>query len=510
MDQESSQRERSEGSALAEKKIDRLYWVGALIVTLGVRLYLLGNYYTINNDGVLYIEAARHFWEGKWSEGLASFYPPLFPLMIAAVYPLVGDWELAGQFWPLILGVLILLPLFALLRRIYGLRVAQVALFFYGVSPYLARLSLHVRSEIPYIFFLLLALYLLQRGMDRGSFPCLLLMGVSSALAYLIRSEGFGLILVGVLFLLYREWVHGRLERGLFQIAVLFFGFVLLAAPYVLYLRRDTGNWLISRKAGLILSLGLADHDPSGEPVSMRESDQVSVGRMISARPFNYAKKVFIDAFRSLGAYFEAVHYSYLPFLFIGWFFFFRGRFWEKEDFLLAVFILFYLAAFSLLYVNRRYAVALVPLSLAWVSVGFLAIEGYSHTRWGRRGTLLTGLVLVFFFLGTLPKTLQAIGREKFYLREAGAYLKGKPGKPTIVTTSARVAFYAEGRNRILVREFKEIPGLLATQGGDFFALDEEVFKRVQDLLRQGGWIIDREFSGGRGEGLLIFTHRKD
>jgi 4-amino-4-deoxy-L-arabinose transferase-like glycosyltransferase len=155
-------------STVSAEKAVIVYWVGALILTIGIRLYLFANYYTINPDGVRYIEAARHFWERKWLEGLASFYPPLFPLLIALIFPVVGDWEIAGQVWPFILGVLILLPLFGLLRRIYGLRVAQVALFFYGVSPYLARLSLEVRTEIPYIFFLILTLYLLRRGLERS------------------------------------------------------------------------------------------------------------------------------------------------------------------------------------------------------------------------------------------------------------------------------------------------------------------------------------------------------
>ncbi|MFQ5902786.1 MAG: ArnT family glycosyltransferase [Candidatus Binatia bacterium] len=505
MDRKSPRRERSWGSALAEKKIDRLYWAGALILTLGVRLYLFRNYYTINNDGVLYIEAARHFWEGQWVEGLASFYPPLFPLMIVAVYPLVGDWELAGQFWPLILGVLILLPLFCLLRRVYGSRVAQVALLFYGVSPYLARLSLHVRSEIPYIFFLVLALYLLQRGMDSGSPFSLLLMGISSALTYLIRSEGFGLLIVGALFLLYRGWIHGRLEKGILQLAILFFGFILLAAPYILYLKQDTGRWLISRKAGLILSLGLAELDPSAEQVGMKESDRVSLVHLVSSRPLVYVKKIFIDAFRSLGVYFEALHYPYLPFLFIGWFFFFRGRFWEKGDFLLAATILFYLAAFSLLYVNRRYAVPLVPLSLGWVGAGYLALKEYFHTRWGRRGYLLTGLLLVFFCIGTLPKTLKAIGREKLYLREAGLYLKGKRGNPTILTTNGRVAFYAEGQNRILVKELRDFPAFLGAPEGDYLALDMETFGRFEESFKDYGWLLDREFSRGDKERLFVF-----
>jgi len=487
--------------------VSRLYWIAVLSVTLGIRLYLFENYYTINNDGILYIEAARHFWAGAWSEGLASFYPPLFPIMIAAAYPLIGDWELAGQFWPFVLGVLGLFPLFGLLRALYGPRVAQVALLFYGVSPYLARLSLHVRTEIPYIFFLLLALFLLQRGLDRGSPLSFFSMGVSSGLAYLIRSEGFGLVVVLILFLLYRGWLYARLGKAVVQLAPLLVGFILLAAPYVLYLKQDTGSWLISRKAGFILYLGLADHDLGPDQVTMKDSDRVSVVSLISSRPLTYAKKVFVDAFRSLGVYFEAVHYSYLPFLFLGWLLFFRGRFWERDEFLLAAIILFYVGTFSLLYVNRRYAVPLVPLSLGWVAAGYLAMERYCRTRWPRRGGVLMGFVLALFLVGTLPKTLQAIGREKLYLREAGSYFKAKPGNPTIVTTNARVAFYAAGQ-RTLVTEPERITQLLATQEADYLALEKKDFDALQGFLGHHGWKLDREFSDNKRERLFVLSRR--
>lgn len=511
MDPEGPRGERAERSALVGKEIEYFYWIGALILTIGIRLYLFRNYYTINNDGVLYIEVARRFWEGRWLDGLSSFYPPVFPLMIALAYPLVGDWELAGQFWPLILGVLVSFPLFALLRRIYGLRAAQIALFFYAVSPYLARFSLHVRSEMPYIFFLILALYFLQRGIDGESPLSLLFMGVSSALAYLVRSEGFGLLIVGIFFLLYRGRVRRSLQKPLFQIVSLSVGFALLALPYILYLRHDTGRWLISRKAGFIVALGLAEHNLSTEQIGMEKSDQVGVVDLISSHPLGYAKKVFIDLFRSLGVYFEALHYSFLPFLFLGWFYFFRGRFREKEDFLFLVTILFYLATFSLLYVNRRYAAPLVPLSLGWVAGGYCAMEQYLTGRFGRRGALLTGIVLVLFLIGTLPKTLQAIGKEKLYLREAGAYLKGKAGRPTVITTNARVAFYAEGQNVILVEQMKEIPALLGATERAYVALDESVWKRVKGLLlKEEGWIVDKEFSDGPGEALVVLARRAD
>jgi hypothetical protein len=282
-------------------------------------------------------------------------------------------------------------------------------------------------------------------------------------------------------------------------------GFILFAAPYVLYLKWDTGNWMISRKAALILAIGLAEVDSSTGQFTMKESNQLSVVRLISERPLVYAKKTFIDVFRSVGVYFEAVHYSYLPFLFIGWFFFFRGRFWEKEDFFLITFIVFYLGVFALIYVNRRYAVALVPLSLGWVGAGFLAFNEYVSRRWGKRGALIAGAVVGIFLTGTLPKTLKAIGREKLYLRQAGLYLKGKPGNPTILTSNGRVGFYAKGQNRLVLKDFSDTTGLESVLDGDYLALDEWVVDRTDGGLKGQGWLLDREFSEGSREKLFVF-----
>ena len=453
---------------------------------------------------MVYLQAARHFREGDWLQGLASFYPPLFPLMASLVYPVVGDWELAGQLWPFILGVLVLFPLFGLLRRVYGIRVAQVALFFYALSPYLARLSLEVRTEIPYVFFSVSALYLLQRGLDGGKAREFVLSGIISALAYLTRPEGVGLMVVGCFFLLYRGWMLGRLRKYALCAAVLALGFVLFSAPYIAYLRWDTGSWAISRQTSLVFSMALARHGVDWDEPGVTDSNQVRIVDFVASHPFTYLKKVFIDAFRSVGFYFEALHYSYLPFLFIGWLFFFRERFWEKSDFLFLVLVTFYLGTFALLYVTRRYGIPLVPISLGWGGAGFLAVKEYTCNRWGRKGMLVTGLVLVLFTVGTLPKTLRAIGEDKFYLRRAGAYLKEKPDGPTIVTTNGRVAFYAAGTNRILPKKPNELAGFLDTAGGDYLALDKKAYLESESALRQHGWSLDKEFSGGDREALFV------
>ena len=504
MDQESPRGERSERSALAQKRINSFYWVGALLLTLGVRLYLFRNYYTINNDGVLYIEAARHFWEGDWAAGLASFYPPLFPLMIAAVYPLLGDWELAGQFWPLLLSLVMTLPLFGLLSSIYGQRVARVALLFYGVSPYVARLSLEVRTEIPYTFFLVLSLYLLQRGLGDRKPLLLFLMGIVSALAYLVRPEGAGLLIVGVSFLLYRRWIAERSERIALKVSVLILGFVIFSAPYIFYLRWDTGDWAISRKTGLVFSMALARQGWDWDESAAGDSSQVRIADFVAAHPLTYLRKVVADAFRSLGFYFEALHYSYLPFLFAGWFLFFHGSFWKKGDFLFLVVVVFYLGTFALIYVTRRYGVPLVPLSLGWVASGYIfLVDRLGNFAQSRRRSYWVAALLALFVAGTLPKTLQAIGLDKFYLRQAGAYLKGKAGA-IIGTNNARVAFYAEGENRVRLVNAEDLPVLLE-KGADYLALDEAGLRETGWSLPEYGWLAEKEFSYGRKERLVIF-----
>jgi len=323
-------------------------------------------------------------------------------------------------------------------------------------------------------------------------------------MATLIRSEGVGLVIVCALYLIYRGWIKRGLKRRWLQLGILLLGFILFAAPYVLYLKWDTGNWMISRKAALILAIGLAEVDPSTGQFTMKESDQLSIAHLISERPLVYAKKTFIDVFRSVGVYFEALHYSYLPFLLIGWFFSFRGRFWEKEDFFLVALIVFYLGIFALIYVNRRYAVPLVPFSLGWVGAGYLAFNEYIHRRWGKRSYLIAGAVVGIFLAGTLPKTLKAIGREKLYLRQAGVYLKAKPGNPTILTSNGRVGFYAEGQNRIFTKDFGDPASLESGQDGDYLALDGEVFHSVKGSLMAKGWLLDRKFSRGMRQALFV------
>jgi hypothetical protein len=117
---------------------------------------------------------------------------------------------------------------------------------------------------------------------------------------------------------------------------------------------------------------------------------------------------------------------------------------------------------------------------------------------------LITVAVVGIFLAGTLPKTLKAIGQEKLYLRQAGLYLKDKPGNPTILTSNGRVGFYAEGQNRLVLKDFGDLAGFESVLDGDYLALDGEVFRSVKGSLMAKGWLLDRKFSRGTRQALFV------
>jgi hypothetical protein len=93
--------------ALSPAQVKR-WFVGVLLVAAGVRSYLLWQYYCSSSDGVTYLRAAEDFYSGDLIAGLSSLYPHDYPVVIAAIYPLFGDWELAGQSLSLLFGVALL------------------------------------------------------------------------------------------------------------------------------------------------------------------------------------------------------------------------------------------------------------------------------------------------------------------------------------------------------------------------------------------------------------------
>lgn len=147
--------------------------------------------------------------------------------------------------------------------------------------------------------------------------------GLVVGFAYLVRPEAVGLLVVIPGFLVFRRIVQK--ERSWTVIskcsALLLTGFLLFALPYIVYLSIDTGQWgALSRKAGVTLAINLEksrvlDADGDGGSAEAEASDFF---QLIRRYPLQYAMNVLTDLPLAAGAFFEALHFSYVPFLLIG------------------------------------------------------------------------------------------------------------------------------------------------------------------------------------------------
>jgi len=495
-----------------------IIFAAAVGVAAAVRLYLLWQYYCISSDGVGYIEAARKFYFGDVTAGLASYYPPGYPFIIALVYPLVGNWELSGQVISIACGVALLFPLYVLANDLYGENVALAACFFTAINPYLARYSIHVRTESPFFLLTTLALLLFYQGITRGKGNRFFYGGLVAGFAYLVRPEAIGFLVIVPLTLMLTWWF--KREQNLSWLckacSLLLLGLFVFALPYIIYLSSGSGQWgAVSRKAGVTFEIamqgsGLLENEDSQ---TLADLQSLTLLQFITRHPVLYVKKVLLDLLPSMGIYFEGLHYTYVPFLLIGLLLILREKFWLRRDFLLLWFFGFYLVGFALILVRRRYAIQLVPVSLPWTALGFI----WCWRSLQRLGSLRTfrvsaAAIVIIFLAGTLPKTLKPISPEKAFVREAGRYLKtvNNSRDRGVFVFDNRITFYGDAK-AILLSDLDEAELLdqIRRHEASYLATElkpwQERFPRIALDPARYGLVIDKEFRASNKDRLIIF-----
>lgn len=425
-------------------KADTAVLLAALATAALLGWYLAAHVDCINSDGVQYITIARHLYRGEWWQGLANYFPPGYPLVIAAAHVVIDDWERAGTVVSYAAGLLTFAPLVGLARLLPLGRHERAALMFgYALCPYPARYASQVRSEALYGLVLLTAVWLVARFLAGGSRRLPAVAGLLIGFAYLIRPEGLGLIFpLGAAVALSIRAVGRGYGQALREAAVAAAAAALVAAPYVLYLRVDTGRWLASRKVGMVLTTALKERTGEGTIVGMEESQDQSLVELIAAHPSALAHKVAIDSGLTLVAFSEALYYAYVPFLLLGIVIARRG-YDSRANLLLHSVVWFYVFAMALLYVNRRYYTPLVPLAMIWCAIGF-AWSWRRLREWRREAATA---LLVITVAAILAKALRIPGEDLFPRRFGEEIARAGSSGALVIAPVAQVAFYAGGRD---------------------------------------------------------------
>jgi hypothetical protein len=375
-----------------------------------------------------------------------------------------------------------------------------------------------VRTESPYLLLTTLALYFCLTGIESLRLSRFFWGGVIAGYAYLVRPEAIGFLAVIPAGIALR-WAFAHRESLVWitaSVGSLCCGFFIFALPFIVYLSIDTGNiGALSRKAGVTLEINLRESGVLNEqdPAAGQPAEPLSFTDYIRRHPARYLKKVIGDLAPAIGVFFEALHYSYVPFLLVGLALVLREKFWAGTNLLLLLFVSFYVFAFALIYVKRRYSLQAVPISLGWVALGMWWVRDKLRSGLSSKRALASVTCAALMILATtLPKTLKPISREKAYVREAGWYLKGRnrQGDLRVAVLDDRITFYAESKNiNVGGVDQAKLAALLREQHAEYLAAEAKAFHaQFPDVSRQPeshGLVLEKKFIGSRKDEMLVF-----
>lgn len=220
--------------------------------------FIYSKFGAIGTDGAIYALVGKNIAEGH---GLSLYglphtiFSPLLSYSIAVFYKLNGNLEIAAAaatiFW-----WLASIPLFYwLARRLLGHGKAMIAVLLFGLN---GQLILNYATEPkpqPAVGFfgILIALAMIEISNHDSSQKILIwsvVAGIATGFAYLARPE---YILFLLLILIYVFWnLRHRIYRGigLKSAGLVLVGFLIISAPYFIFLKNSLGRWTISGRTG--------------------------------------------------------------------------------------------------------------------------------------------------------------------------------------------------------------------------------------------------------------------
>jgi hypothetical protein len=438
-----------------------------ILIAFAIRLYLSLTSFCIAGDGIAYLGMARDFVAGAPAKALASVFSPLYPLIVAVAHGLIPDWELAGSLVSTILGSAAVATVYLMTREAFARDdLAIGAAVLVAIHPDLAAYSASVRTEAGFVFLLTAAVWRLIAGLKRQRIATVAMAGIIGGLAYLYRTEAIGLLLFAVGFvpaaaLWWRRW---SLKWAVVAATTFAAGFLVVAAPYLIYLRETTGHWSVGREFTAAMMYGMGRVAPDTLRWQRLGYTSTSPFAPIIANPRLYLAKVASDLLASLYGLIRALGWLLTALLVVGLWRRVRALLDNFAETMLALLTAFYVVGFAFSYTGARFMVHLIPFTFGWVMIGLETVSGaFSRSIADSRLAqmpLCTPAIAIALII--LPQTLWPIGYDMRGVRYAGEEIaRRSAGKPAaVVARDGRFAYYA-GASFILM-PVEEVPDLCA------------------------------------------------
>lgn len=234
--------------------------VAVSFVAFSFKLYLLTKRTLyIDPDEGYYLILARNLLEGKGYtfNGLPNIiFPPFLPLAIALFYSIFRHLQLALNIITALSGTLLGVITYLIARKKLSLFSSFacwfLVLFVYQLNSFLpisARYTniLYRGSDILNTFLVLTSFYLILLLIETDKYRFSILAGIVFSLAYLTRPEGFLLFLGLFMFFLVSKF-FSFISLSFKRLVCFALVFLIFSFPYILYLKKTTGKWMISGK----------------------------------------------------------------------------------------------------------------------------------------------------------------------------------------------------------------------------------------------------------------------
>ena len=220
---------------------------------------------------------------------IATLYPPGYPLILAMIFVAADVTGTHHVTLVRIVNVITMaasaLLVFLMAELMFSTRVGIISTVLWMSYPFNLWLISQPNSEVPFILLAYLGIWVFAFAIARGCFPLTPVVGVTLALAALVRPIGLFLCLVLALVLLFRRAVPTL--RRLSYALVLLIGFLGAIAPWEIHVLSSTGQLIplsANGPASVLdgLTFGLTP-GPEGDRVSVPE-DVTHLMERIQAR----------------------------------------------------------------------------------------------------------------------------------------------------------------------------------------------------------------------------------
>lgn len=482
-----------------ENKLSGLQWPWpflAIFIAAILRLPIFFIPGVIHNDSYEYIRAAKAMLQGDWAGGVA---PPAYSFLIMVVNSFIDNYELSGVMVSWIFGVLVVVPVYFLTKRVFDERVGRFASLLAAVQPTLYFYSGSVLSDSIYYFFLVLSVYLGWVAFEKGKFAFVAFFSLSSTISYLIRPEAIGFIFIFSVWALCVNPPHEKraLLKKLVLTVMAIACFVIFSSPYLIALRKEFGRWEISRKA----SISLVASEESSDRATMPEQGE-RPGQIIAAKKKKISLSSFVsepgEVAKRLSTGFVQVLFKYQqalnPILFllaiIG---LIRKRkdkgLWRIDLYLLSYCFFFFVLVLPFFWITKRHTSHLVLVALPWASYGLVRIGDFVRTKarigfFRDYGTLILLIfVMAILFAEGFADRINS-RKHRMIRKEAGIWMKDNLPRGPVMSRLPHEAFYGD-MDWINVQDYRydSLLRKAIDRKAKYLVIDEDVADNQADFV---------------------------